>query len=67
MTGGGTIFAMSYHGANEVIENYGMGPVKAALDRSVRSGGDLDPSPRACDHPGPLATRAASSTSRFRR
>ena len=33
MTGGGTIFAMSYHGANEVIENYGiMGPVKAALE-----------------------------------
>ena len=32
-TSGGTIFAMSYHGANEVIENYGiMGPVKAALE-----------------------------------
>src|SRR5207248_2093469 len=29
MTTGGTIFAMSYHGANEVIENYGiMGPVQ---------------------------------------
>src|SRR5262249_17300297 len=37
MTGGGTIFAMSYHGANEVIENYGiMGPVKAALESAVR-------------------------------
>src|SRR6266436_1476991 len=37
MTGGGTVFAMSYHGANEVIENYGiMGPVKAALESAVR-------------------------------
>ena len=37
MTGGGAIFAMSYHGANEVIENYGiMGPVKAALESAVR-------------------------------
>jgi len=37
MTTGGTIFAMSYHGANEVIENYGiMGPVKAALESAVR-------------------------------
>jgi hypothetical protein len=37
MTGGGTIFAMSYYGANEVIENYGiMGPVKAALESAVR-------------------------------
>src|SRR5262245_60046136 len=37
MTAGGTIFAMSYHGANEVIENYGiMGPVKAALESTVR-------------------------------
>ena len=37
MPGGGTIFAMSYHGANQVIENYGiMGPVKAALESAVR-------------------------------
>ena len=37
MTSGGTVFAMSYHGANEVIENYGiMGPVKAALESAVR-------------------------------
>jgi enoyl-[acyl-carrier protein] reductase I len=34
MTSGGTIFAMSYHGANEVIENYGiMGPVKPRSNR----------------------------------
>ena len=37
MTSGGTVFAMSYHGANEVIENYGiMGPDKAALESAVR-------------------------------
>src|SRR5207247_10265020 len=36
MTGGGTVFAMSYHGANEVIEHYGiMGPGKAALESVV--------------------------------
>ena len=33
MTDGGTLFAMSYHGANEVAPNYNvMGPVKAALE-----------------------------------
>ena len=37
MAGGGTIFAMSYHGASEGMENYGiMGPVKAALESAVR-------------------------------
>ena len=37
MTSGGVVFAMSYHGANEVIENYGiMGPVKAALESAAR-------------------------------
>ena len=35
MTEGGTMFAMSYHGANEVAPNYNvMGPVKAALEAS---------------------------------
>jgi enoyl-[acyl-carrier protein] reductase I len=58
MTGGGAVFAMSYHGANEVIENYGiMGPVKAALESS----GTLSCSrarpqvySRACHQPRPL-------------
>ena len=37
MTEGGTLFAMSYHGASKVIPNYAvMGPVKAALESAVR-------------------------------
>ena len=33
MTDGGTMFAMSYYGANRVVPNYNvMGPVKAALE-----------------------------------
>lgn len=37
MTGGGTLVTMSYYGAQKVIDNYGiMGPVKAALESSVR-------------------------------
>ena len=35
MTDGGTMFAMSYYGANRVVPNYNlMGPVKAALEAS---------------------------------
>src|SRR5690348_10935648 len=37
MTQGGTMFAMSYYGANRVVANYNvMGPVKAALEASCR-------------------------------
>src|SRR6202022_1077021 len=65
MTRGGTIFAMSYHGANEVIENYGiMGPVKAALESAGRylavqlgpkgiPGHAISPGPRASAPAGP--------------
>src|ERR1700740_1038009 len=64
MTGGGTVFAMSYHGANEVIENYGiMGPVKAALESAVRYlAVELGPKGIRVHaiSPGPLAPRAAS-------
>ncbi len=69
MTGGGTIFAMSYHGANEVIENYGiMGPVKAALEFAVRYlAAELGPKGIRVHaiSPGPLATRAASGIPDF--
>src|ERR1700741_3073950 len=69
MTGGGTIFAMSYHGANEVIDNYGiMGPVKAALESAVRYlAADLGPQGIRVHaiSPGPLATRAASGIPDF--
>jgi enoyl-[acyl-carrier protein] reductase I len=62
MTAGGTVFAMSYHGANEVIENYGiMGPVKAALESAVRYlAAELGPKGIRVHalSPGPLATRA---------
>jgi NAD(P)-dependent dehydrogenase (short-subunit alcohol dehydrogenase family) len=62
MTSGGTIFAMSYHGANRVIENYGiMGPVKAALGRGgALPGSELGPRDIRAHavSPGPLATRA---------
>src|SRR5271163_298641 len=69
MTGGGTIFAMSYHGANRVIENYGiMGPVKAALESAVRYlAAELGPKGIRVHaiSPGPLATRAASGIPDF--
>jgi enoyl-[acyl-carrier protein] reductase I len=69
MNGGGTIFAMSYHGANDVIENYGiMGPVKAALESSVRYlAAELGPKGIRVHaiSPGPLATRAASGIPDF--
>jgi enoyl-[acyl-carrier protein] reductase I len=69
MTGGGTIFAMSYHGASEVIENYGiMGPVKAALESAVRYlAVELGPKGIRVHaiSPGPLATRAASGIPDF--
>ena len=69
MTNGGTIFAMTYHGANEVIENYGiMGPVKAALESAVRYlAAELGPEGIRVHaiSPGPLATRAASGIPDF--
>ena len=37
MTDGGSMFAMSYLGANRVVPNYNvMGPVKAALELACR-------------------------------
>jgi len=37
MKDGGTMFAMSYHGAQKVVPTYNvMGPVKAALEASCR-------------------------------
>jgi enoyl-[acyl-carrier protein] reductase I len=69
MAGGGTVFAMSYHGASEVIENYGiMGPVKAALESAVRYlAAELGPAGIRVHaiSPGPLATRAASGIPDF--
>jgi enoyl-[acyl-carrier protein] reductase I len=69
MAEGGTMFAMSYYGANRVVPNYNvMGPVKAALEASCRYlAHELGPK-RIRVHaisPGPLKTRAASGLKDF--
>jgi enoyl-[acyl-carrier protein] reductase I len=69
MKDGGTMFAMSYYGANRVVPNYNvMGPVKAALEASCRYlAYELGPR-RIRVHaisPGPLKTRAASGLKDF--
>src|SRR3954454_8797071 len=69
MNEGGTMLTMSYLGANEVVENYGiMGPVKAALESAVRYVA-TELGPRGIRvhavSPGPLATRAASGIPDF--
>jgi enoyl-[acyl-carrier protein] reductase I len=69
MSEGGTIITMSYLGATEVVENYGiMGPVKAALEAAVRYvAAELGPRGIRVHavSPGPLATRAASGIPDF--
>jgi enoyl-[acyl-carrier protein] reductase I len=69
MTDGGSLFAMSYHGANKVVPNYNlMGPVKAALESACRYlAYELGPQ-RIRVHaisPGPIQTRAASGLKEF--
>jgi enoyl-[acyl-carrier protein] reductase I len=69
MTDGGTMFAMSYHGANKVVANYNvMGPVKAALEACCRylafELGGRNIRVHAIS-PGPLKTRAASGLKDF--
>lgn len=69
MTDGGSLFAMSYHGAQKVVDNYNlMGPVKAALEAACRYlAFELGPR-RIRVHPispGPLKTRAASGLKDF--
>ena len=69
MQGGGSLLTMSYLGAEEVIDNYGlMGPVKAALESTVRYlATELGPQGIRVNavSPGPLATRAASGIQHF--
>lgn len=69
MNTGGTMFAMSYYGANKVVPNYNvMGPVKAALEACCRylayELGSKDIRVHAIS-PGPLKTRAASGLKDF--
>jgi enoyl-[acyl-carrier protein] reductase I len=69
MDQGGALFAMSYHGANEVAPNYNvMGPVKAALESACRYlAYELGPQGIRVHpiSPGPLKTRAASGLKDF--
>jgi enoyl-[acyl-carrier protein] reductase I len=69
MSEGGTLFAMSYHGAQKVVPNYNvMGPVKAALEGACRYLA-YELGPRGIRvhpvSPGPLKTRAASGLKDF--
>ncbi|HVJ14034.1 MAG TPA: enoyl-ACP reductase FabI [Polyangiaceae bacterium] len=69
MVDGGSMFAMSYFGANRVVPNYNvMGPIKAALEASCRYlAYELGPSKIRVHpiSPGPLKTRAASGLKDF--
>lgn len=69
MKQGGSMFAMSFYGAEKVIENYNlMGPVKAALEASVRyMAVDLGAQKIRviAISPGPVKTRAASGLDKF--
>lgn len=69
MTNGGSIITMSYYGAEKVVNNYNlMGPVKAALETSVRylamELGSKKIRVNAIS-PGPVNTRAASGLADF--
>jgi enoyl-[acyl-carrier protein] reductase I len=69
MNPGGALITMSYYGADKVVNNYNlMGPVKAALESSVRymakELGQKDVRVFAVS-PGPLRTRAASGIDHF--
>ena len=69
MSKGGSLITMTYHGADEVVPNYGlMGPVKAALESMVRymayELGGQGIRVHAIS-PGPVPTRAASGLQDF--
>jgi enoyl-[acyl-carrier protein] reductase I len=66
---GGCLLTVTFYGSEKVVEDYNlMGPVKAALEASVRyMAAELGPK-RIRVHalsPGPLMTRAASGIDRF--
>ena len=69
MTEGGTMFAMTYRGAEQVVPSYNvMGPVKAALESACRYlAHELGPRGIRVHpiSPGPLKTRAASGLKDF--
>ena len=61
MKDGGTMFAMSYYGANRVVPNYNvMGPVKAALEAACRYlAFELARAASACTPSRPVRSRPA--------
>ncbi len=69
MRPGGALVTMSYYGADKVVQNYNMmGPVKAALESTVRyMAHELGQSKIRvyAVSPGPLKTRAASGIDHF--
>ena len=69
MKDGGALITMSYHGADKVVNNYNiMGPVKSALQSSVRYLANELGSKNIRVYavsPGPLKTRAASGIGHF--
>jgi len=69
MKDGGALITMSYYGADKVVGNYNMmGPVKAALEASVRyMAAELGSKGIRvyAVSPGPLRTRAASGIAQF--
>jgi enoyl-[acyl-carrier protein] reductase I len=71
MRDGGSLFAMSFYGAEKAVPNYNlMGPIKAALESAVRYAAvELGPKGiRAyAVSPGPIETRAASGLAEFDR
>ncbi len=69
MPDGGTCMTVSFQGSSKVVEHYNlMGPVKAALEASVRyAAAELGPKGISVHalSPGPLKTRAASGLPEF--
>lgn len=69
MTDGGTLLTMSFYGGRKVVEHYNlMGPVKAALEMSVKYLASELGTKGIRVHalsPGPLRTRAASGIGNF--
>lgn len=69
MTNGGSILTMTYYGGEKVVDHYNiMGPVKAALEGTMRAlAVELGPKRIRVNaiSPGPLQTRAGSGIAHF--
>lgn len=69
MPNGGSLMTVSYYGAEKVVDHYNiMGPVKAALEATVKYlAAELGPRKIRVNalSPGPIRTRAASGIDRF--